>query len=232
MPWKVPPKQRSLPCNGELIRYYRKQAGWTQDDLSQRAGYTVRLIRKVESGRPVHADTIEDIADSMASIGLPVTPEDLVSDPLTMARRFCRLLSSDEGNAAKATVPLLANEMSMTVAGDPELYPFAGSFAGTCGYDEFCRNFFRVMFCPDKSFWRPKIVAHGNEALSWGVQQMQLPDAEEPIFSMLVFRFVFDRGKIIRIEDDYNVEASYAYFRKHAAHLFDSGQDHTGPKSS
>lgn len=214
--WLDDPKKRSLSCNGELIRFYRAQLGWSQEELAARAGYSDRLIRKAESGQTVHADTIEVLAMALSSASQAVTPEELVSDPMRLAKSFCQILSEDEANAAARSEPILAPDLQMTVAGDPDMFPFAGRFEGISGYDTFCRRFFEIMYCPDKSFWKPKLMIHGNEGISWGLQRMQVPGAEEWITSMLIFRFEFCRGKISRIEDEYNVESAYDYFRKHA----------------
>ena len=55
--------KRSLPVNGEMLRFLRNRRGWTQEDLASKAGYSERAVRKAESSGGLHPDTIEILAE-------------------------------------------------------------------------------------------------------------------------------------------------------------------------
>jgi len=55
------PSSRSVAIKGEKLRLLRQSLGWTQDFAAQKAGYSARLIRKVESGGKVRPETLVDL---------------------------------------------------------------------------------------------------------------------------------------------------------------------------
>ena len=55
------PSSRSIATNAEKILLLRQSLGWTQEYASQRAGYSARLIRKMESGGRVRPETLVDV---------------------------------------------------------------------------------------------------------------------------------------------------------------------------
>jgi transcriptional regulator with XRE-family HTH domain len=78
-------------CNPELLVFRRRRKGWTQFELARAAGYTERLISKAESGRPISRQAIVDIAEALSFPDHPLAPEDLICNPLTLARQYIEL---------------------------------------------------------------------------------------------------------------------------------------------
>ena len=53
--------KRSLRAQGAKFRILRQSLGWTQEDAAIKAGYSIRLIRKLESGGAVRPATLVDV---------------------------------------------------------------------------------------------------------------------------------------------------------------------------
>jgi len=54
----------SVQVDGRRLKQLRKALGWTQETVALKAGYTDRLIRKLERGGPVAARTLRDVLDA------------------------------------------------------------------------------------------------------------------------------------------------------------------------
>ena len=88
MTWTKRELKQSFPCNGAYIKYLRKRKGWSQKQMVQASGYSVRLISKAESnGRIVYA-TLADLAQALSTDSEVVHPEQLIFDPVGVARFF------------------------------------------------------------------------------------------------------------------------------------------------
>lgn len=57
--------KRGVLVDGSILKEVRESKGLTQIDLKSLCGYNERTIRRVESGEPVSARTVRDIAESM-----------------------------------------------------------------------------------------------------------------------------------------------------------------------
>ena len=53
--------QRSVTPDATRLVLLRHQLGWTQQEIAKRAGYSVRLIRKIEKQQTVRPQTLRDI---------------------------------------------------------------------------------------------------------------------------------------------------------------------------
>src|SRR6185437_9516977 len=72
------PRGHVLP-DGASIAALRGEAGLTQDELAQRAGYGLRTIGNVEGGRPTTATTLAAIATVLGDgLGRPVPLADVL----------------------------------------------------------------------------------------------------------------------------------------------------------
>ena len=61
------------------IQILRKQRGWTQEQLAQCSGISVRTLQRLENGEPAAGETLQSVA---AALGVPVgellsTPQDV-----------------------------------------------------------------------------------------------------------------------------------------------------------
>ena len=61
--------------DGDRLRAFRIERGWTQKILAQRTGFSLATIGKLERGRPVRANTVYTVA---TALDVPVS--DLTSD--------------------------------------------------------------------------------------------------------------------------------------------------------
>ena len=53
--------QHSVTPNAQKFKSFRHRLGWTQDETATKAGYSVRLIRKIEKQQPVRPQTLRDV---------------------------------------------------------------------------------------------------------------------------------------------------------------------------
>src|SRR5262249_55226691 len=52
--------------NGSRIKELRYEKGWTQEELARRVGCSKKTIENGETGRPVHANKLAEIAEALA----------------------------------------------------------------------------------------------------------------------------------------------------------------------
>ena len=63
---------RSVRSNGSRVRQLRLNRGLSQLELAKLAGYSARLIRKVESSSFVDIETVKNIAQALSTTDEPV----------------------------------------------------------------------------------------------------------------------------------------------------------------
>lgn len=199
MPWQEPPQQKTYACNGEVIAALRQKREWTQRQLAQLAGYSDRLIAKAEAGLPILAVTVADLADSLSTAETPVHPEDLISDPIAMAKAYIGAQYEHTGDCIDYVRHFMDENILMKWNGDPEIFPFTGEHRGIGAIERAIGIFFTMILPPPNHDWRPwyRFVGQGNEVIVWG-QNWMGPigrPLSEPM--KLVHRFVFRRGKMV-----------------------------------
>lgn len=79
---------RSLLVDHTKIRLLRQSLGWTQEYASVRAGYSTRLIRKLESGGKVRPETLVDV--------LQCYQQGVGNDQWTVSEFLCHDPGSDD----------------------------------------------------------------------------------------------------------------------------------------
>ena len=80
------PRGHVLP-DRDTIAALRGEAGMTQQNLAEHAGYGVRTISKIESGQPTSSSTLAAIAIALAeSLRRPVHLVDLICQPQDASR--------------------------------------------------------------------------------------------------------------------------------------------------
>ena len=197
------PNLRSVPCNGELLRYFREQLGWTQDELARRAGYSKRVIAKAEAGGSLHPDTLEVLAATLSMSGKRVYPEGLAASPKALAERYVEAYRRYEHELAARCKEFLADDMVCIVGGGDPSVPLSGTYHGPDGFDSYCRKFFEIFERPDKNLYQPKIVAEGNHVVATGWELIRLkaiPNNPSEPPGWLVQDMQFSRGKLVRLE--------------------------------
>lgn len=162
-----------MPCNGKLISLLRKQIGWTQGELARRAGFTERLIVKAEAGQSVASATLEILSQTLREAGIVVSLRDLASDPATLARMF--FLSACEFGpiAFERNANFISDEIIVHFAGDPSVFPFAGTHSGIDAAKLAFASFHQVLQ-PLKDQFEIEVVPfftagqQGQGAIVWG----------------------------------------------------------------
>lgn len=76
------------PILGFKLKRLRIQAGLTQEELAQAANCSDRLIRRAESSFPLRYDTLKRIASALSKKGASTSPDDLLSDHVSIAKRL------------------------------------------------------------------------------------------------------------------------------------------------
>ncbi len=209
MGWKEPPSERSYACNAEMLIYLRELKEWTQLQLAAHSGYSERLISKSEAGKPISTQAIAVLADSLSTSEMTIYPEDLISDPVHLAKQYMDALHTHGKRIVDAILHFLDEKVVFRIAGDPKHIPFAGEHTGVDGVRRAFEIFFSILE-PPKDFDHSECyhyIGKGNEVTMWGeswIHPIGLP-MEDPI--SIAHRFVFERGKLILLEDIYDTLA-------------------------
>lgn len=210
MSWKERPTTRSILCNGELIKRYRSQRGLTQQELASEAGFTQRLIAKAEAGQTVHPDTVEILAETLSSGEKQITPEDLVYFPKAIVRHVLESFAKHERQCVAHCHQFLSEKMTTSCPGDPSIIEFAGEYETIDGFDQFWGNFFSVMERTDKNCVLDSLqmFESENQVAVLTVERADhkavpshLGDNQTPLGIV----FTFERGKLLRFEDHFDV---------------------------
>jgi transcriptional regulator with XRE-family HTH domain len=122
----MPLRARSISIAFNKIRDARIRRGLTQEELGKKAGYSVRLIRKVESGEPVTREAIANIVMALSTPDQPLTIESLVADNEATARLWMDAFNAHGSKMGLAVKHLLTEDFIFHCPGDPKAIPFAG----------------------------------------------------------------------------------------------------------
>ena len=193
-------------CNPEMLKYYRELLGLTQDELAQKAGYTRRLITKAEAGKSISAETARDLATALSTAEHSLKMEDLISDPIAMARQVVASFYIAQKEALQHIGHLVTEQTLFWMHGDPSQIPFAGKYVGPEGLHELMQKFYAVLEVPEghdhtKCY---QFYGQGNEVVIWGeswIHPIGHP-MQEPIKVTHLMRF--EQGKLLYFEDRYD----------------------------
>ena len=181
-----------MPCNGKLISLLRKQVGWTQGELARRAGFTERLIVKAEASQSVATATLEILSQTLREAGIVVSLRDLASDPATLARVFFLSACEFGPSAFERNASFISEEIIVHFAGDPSIFPFAGTHAGIDAAKLAFASFHQVLQ-PLEDQFDIKVVPfftagqQGQGAIVWGETRT---DARKSMSSTMKFEIM------------------------------------------
>lgn len=206
MNWSSKEAKVSLHCNTLLLRQLRERRGWSQAQLAKAAGYSLRLISKLESGGTVTRQTIEDVADALSTSNHAISVEDLTSDPVGIAKRYFEILYGHHPDPFSLAVPFFHEDVEFRLPGDPALIPFAGVFRGHTEVAKLFKIFFTVMEAPIGHDHRPwySYSVSANDVMVWGkswFHPIGQPLKEPMTISNLM---KFQDGKLILLEDNFD----------------------------
>lgn len=216
MNWSSQEAKLSLQCNSLLLRQLREQRGWSQAQLAKAAGYSLRLISKLESGGAVTRQTLEDVADALCTPSQFVSVGDLTSDPVSIAKRYYEILYSRHADPFSLAVNLFHQEVEFKLPGDPTTIPFAGVFRGHKEVANLFRIFFSVMEAPMGHDFRPwySFSVNTNEVMVWGKSWLH-PKGKPLKEPMTVSNLMkFRDGKMILLEDNFDTHRAMELFEK------------------
>lgn len=206
MSQSLPPKKRTYVCNAETLVFLRERKGWTQQELAAASGYSERLISKAESGGSISTPAIEVLAETLSSEGYAVYWEDLVSDPVAVAKEYIATTYRNPKELFARLRRYMDEDIVVRFAGDPAVLPFAGEFRGLAEVERCMSTFFAVIEAPPNHDFEAchTYLAQGKDVIIWGdswLHPIGMP-LTEPV--KICNRLSFRRGKLCLLEDLYD----------------------------
>lgn len=205
---------RSTACNGRLLTSERRSRGWTQGELAAKSGYTERLIVKAEASKKVSLQTIRDLAQTLSESGETVSIADLSCDPVELSRQFFRGMYHHQGDVIEKTKHLLSPDCVFEFAGDPEVFPFAGTHVGLEAADRAFRMFFSALEPPEDrdEFEKFEYMAAGRGVMVWGESWIQPIGAPMSAPVKVAIKMDFRDGLLMRFDDRFDTQEGAKHF--------------------
>jgi transcriptional regulator with XRE-family HTH domain len=204
----------SYACDPLIVRQLRERRGWTQATLAEKSGYSLRLISKIESGEAASRQALEDIAEALSLPEEHISYEDLISNPVGLARQYFAALHQHQADLVDEIEHILDEDIVFIMAGDPAVIPFAGTYQGIEGVRELHRRFFGALEVPDGYDHLPhySYTSNGTDVLVWGkswLHPIGRPMSEPmPVSHLLRFR----NGKLILFDDHFDTHRAAILF--------------------
>lgn len=198
----------SYACDPLMLRQLRERRGWTQATLAEKSGYSLRLISKIESGETASRQSLEDVAEALSLPTEPVSFEDLISDPIGLARQYLAALHMHQAQMFDVISYMLHDEVVFIMAGDPAVIPFSGTYHGHEGVRELTRRFFSVLQVPEGYDHLPhySYTSNGTDVLVWGKSWLHPIGQPMPEPMPLSHLMRFRDGKLILFDDHFDTQ--------------------------
>lgn len=208
MSWHRQRTQRSASCTKRLTEL-RKARNLTQEELARIAGYSLRLICKAESGKSVAVATIRDIAEALSIDNELVTLEDLISDPLEIAKQFVFGMYKYEAEVVTQLSDIVHDDIVSIFAGSQPSIPFAGKSCGREAVDQAFRTFFQFLQTPEghQPEEHYEFLSDDNRVVCWGASWFHprgQAELSSPVSVSILMQFT--DGKLILFDDRFNTE--------------------------
>lgn len=202
MSWSTSELKRSYPCNPELIKFLRTRKNWSQRRLAKESGYCERLICKAESGGSIASATIEVLAKALSTKDLKVFPEDLISDPIALSKKFIEAVHTLERDFVKGVAHFIdpSGEFNFVQCAIEE---YGGNYKGIVTLNDAAGRFFDALkFVKNQDFHSNyRYYGDGNDVVAWGKSAMVELKTDQTFNLSITLRLSFQRGKLFRIED-------------------------------
>lgn len=202
MSWSKSELKRSYACNPELIKFLRRRKKWSQKQLAKNAGYCERLICKAESGGNIASATIEVLAKTLSSNDMKIYPEDLISDPAALAKKFIEAVHTLQRDLVKGIAHFTdpGGEFHIPQFADGD---YAGVYRGLAAFNEAAGRFFDAQSIVQGQDFasRYKYYGEANEVVCWGVTTIRVNDTGELFDTEITLRLSFKKGKLYRLEN-------------------------------
>lgn len=196
--------------NGKHIAKLRKSCGLTQQSLANECGYAIRTIGKAERGDRIRYSSLVAIATTLQRLGVQTSALQLCSNPEEIVQQFVEAYRLHEADMVDKIRHLLSEDLEVFIAGDPSKIPFAGSYQGISGLQDFWNEFFRLLERPDKDAIELTYYTNGNEVVAYGTEVAHIRGLvnDEPTWLSLLFRV--KGGLIVRFEDYFDTAPAQA----------------------
>ncbi len=203
--------REDMPCNGELIRHYRKQLNLTQLQLATKAGLSERVVRKAETNGQLRADSLELLANALGTGDMPLHARDLTSDPLAISQAYMRSYLQHGADSARQSASLFAPDVVMAIHTDDASLQFAGDFHGVDGIEKMIRYAYTQFDHVNRDFGRWSV--NGKRAVAMCEEVLRAagnPDA--PVLrTWILHEYTVINGLISRI-DNYIDSAAWSRY--------------------
>ena len=205
---------RSMPCNGKLIAQLRKQLGWTQSELARKAGFTERLVVKAEASQNIAASTLQIIAQTLKEAGAMVSAADISADPAALAKEFILSMYRYGPKVIDVNERFLSPELVVHFAGDPNIFPFAGTHIGIDAARRAFGAFYSVIQPPadHSEIENFQFVSTGHGALVWGETWAHPIGMPMPGPIKLAIKMDFRDGLMTVFDDRFDTQEGAKHF--------------------
>lgn len=201
--------------NAQLVKFLRKELGWTQEELGARAELSARVIAKAEAGQSISRRTIDALVAAFVAGGKSVTTADLIADPESLTRQFLKNYAEHEANCVEASRHLISPDILVYVDGDPASNPIAGTYRGIEAFDGMFRKFFSIFVRDGGTLSEnPQIRTIGNEVVAWGHEFIRVAEVEPQPPGFVMLRIRFADGLMTHFEDYYEASGMMRALRQ------------------
>jgi len=232
MNWTRTDLQRSYVCNREVLKCFRERKTWSQRQLADESGVSVRVITKAEAGQSIATSSIARLADALKTENQVVFPEDLISFPIDVCKSFLTALHVHKHRMTDVISDYVEEDVTFCITGEPAKIPFAGMHRGLRAYRRALKKFFQI-FEYDPAFNHSQAYEYfpnGTDVVLWGVVRVRLIDGNGEIESLPHRqRFRFRRGLLYSFEDQYDLEKGQRFVTDavaiHGSKVYDPLED-------
>lgn len=218
-------QQPTVQLSPELFRSARLERGLTQRELANLAGYSERVIRKAELGGRIRFQLACDIAEALSTPSRTITLEHLCFSTLTIAKRWMETFDEHGVNMLQHIHPFLSEDIVFVCEGSKETFPFNGTWHGLDGHQGWLNAFFGIF---ERVPGISPVYLQGDDIVSarWN-ELVKIAGVLCPPVRVCL-NFYFHNQLIVRIEDDYNIEAGAEYKER----ILNELQSEESPSSS
>ena len=181
---------------------------WSQQQLCEEAKVSIRVVSKAETGIAVSTGSIDKFSTALSTPHHAVFPEDLISYPLDLAKRFVTALHVDKQEFLKSISDMVDPQAEFRIVGNPKKIPFAGLHRGPRAYRRALKKFYQIFEIPADFDYAAayEYFPKGTEVVLWGTTCLKLVGSDKPA-AMVQHRkrFRFQRGLLLSFEDHYDI---------------------------
>jgi transcriptional regulator with XRE-family HTH domain len=201
-------KKLAVPINPASFVECRKSRGWSQEELSRRSGYSVRLIRKAEAGGTLKVETVQHLCEAFSqSLGC-VEVEHLTCTPLKVAQRLVEAYDNYGIDLIGHCEGCFTSDFAYIIHADPARVPYAGRWEGMVGFQQMLNIFFG-MFTRKPGSLKPEYMV-GNQRVHARFLDQAIFQGEltPPIIINLHFQF---RGmQICQMDNEFDSDLTFS----------------------